>query len=37
MVSLDSHPEEWVRFTPRQRFTRFLIFAGILAAIAWAM
>jgi phosphonate transport system permease protein len=37
MVSLDSHPEEWVRFTPRQRFTRFLIFAGILAAIAWSI
>ena len=37
MVSLDATPEEWVRFTPRQRFTRFLIFAGILVAIAWAM
>jgi phosphonate transport system permease protein len=36
MVSPDSHPEEWARYTPRERFTRFLIFAGILAAIAWA-
>ena len=37
MVSLDATPEEWVRFTPRQRFTRYVIFAGIVAAIAWAM
>jgi phosphonate transport system permease protein len=37
MVSLDATPEEWARFTPRQRFTRFLIFAGVLIAIAWAM
>jgi phosphonate transport system permease protein len=37
MVSLDATPEEWARFTPRQRLTRFLIFAGVLAAIAWAL
>jgi phosphonate transport system permease protein len=37
MVSLDSHPEEWARYTPRERFTRFLVFAGVLMAIAWAM
>jgi phosphonate transport system permease protein len=37
MVSLDTRPEDWVRFTPRQRLTRFLIFAGVLLAIAWAM
>jgi phosphonate transport system permease protein len=36
MVSLDSHPEDWARYTPRERFTRFLVFAGILLAIAWA-
>ena len=37
MVSLDATPEEWVRFTPRQRLTRFAIYAGVLIAIAWAM
>jgi phosphonate transport system permease protein len=37
MVSLDSTPEDWVRFTPQQRMTRFAIFAGVLVAIAWAM
>jgi phosphonate transport system permease protein len=36
MVSLDSHPENWARYTPRERFTRFLVFAGIVLAIAWA-
>jgi phosphonate transport system permease protein len=37
MVSLDATPQDWERFTPRQRLTRFLIFAGVLLAIAWAM
>jgi phosphonate transport system permease protein len=37
MVSLDARPEDWVRFTPRQRMMRFAVFAGVLAAIAWAM
>ncbi|MGF1621081.1 MAG: phosphonate ABC transporter, permease protein PhnE [Rhodomicrobiaceae bacterium] len=36
MVSLDSHPENWARYTPRERFTRFLVFGGIVLAIAWA-
>jgi phosphonate transport system permease protein len=36
MVSMDAYPEEWARYTPRERFQRFLIFAGILLAIAWA-
>jgi phosphonate transport system permease protein len=37
MVSLDARPEDWARFTPRQRLTRFALFAGVLLAIAWAM
>ena len=37
MVEPGQHGRRWVRFTPRQRFTRFLIFAGILAAIAWSI
>jgi phosphonate transport system permease protein len=37
MVSLDTRPEDWVRFTPRQRLTRFAIYAFVLISIAWAM
>ncbi|WP_099867549.1 phosphonate ABC transporter, permease protein PhnE [Pararhizobium haloflavum] len=36
MVSLDAHPEDWARFTPRQRMQRYAIFAFILIAIVWA-
>jgi phosphonate transport system permease protein len=37
MVSLDANPQEWIRFTPRQRLTRFTIYAFVLMSIAWAM
>jgi phosphonate transport system permease protein len=36
MVSLDDHPENWARYSPRERFTRFLVFGGIVLAIVWA-
>lgn len=29
--------DEWTRFTPRQRYRRFAVFALCLAAIAWAL
>ncbi|MGH6946591.1 MAG: phosphonate ABC transporter, permease protein PhnE [Kiloniellales bacterium] len=37
MVSLDSDPVAWSRFTPRQRLQRFAIFFGTVAALAWAL
>jgi phosphonate transport system permease protein len=37
MVSLDARPEDWVRFTPRQRLIRFGVYAFVLISIAWAM
>ncbi|MFP4537393.1 MAG: phosphonate ABC transporter, permease protein PhnE [Dichotomicrobium sp.] len=36
MVSQDHYPDEWARYTPTQRFLRFLAFAGVALAIAWA-
>lgn len=37
MVSLDSDPAQWARFTPRQRLQRFAIFLATVAALAWAL
>lgn len=37
MVSLDARPDEWARFTPRQRLQRFAILLGTVAALAWAL
>ena len=37
MVGLDSHPEEWARYTPRQRMQRFLIYLFCIAAIVWSL
>ncbi len=37
MVSLDAHPDEWARFTPRQRLQRFAIFLATVAALAWSL
>ena len=36
MVSLDARPEDWARFTPRQRLQRYAIFGFIVLSIAWA-
>mgnify|MGYP001141187407 CR=1 FL=1 len=32
MVSMDARPDEWARFTPRQRLQRFAIFLVTVAA-----
>lgn len=37
MVSLDSDPRDWARFTPRQRLQRYAVFGVIVLAIAWAL
>ena len=37
MVGLDSHPEEWARYTPRQRMQRFLIYLFCIAAVVWSL
>lgn len=37
MVSLDSDPAQWARFTPRQRLQRFAIFLATVAVLAWAL
>jgi phosphonate transport system permease protein len=37
MVSLDHLPEDWARFTPRQRLQRYGIFLGCGLAVAWAL
>ncbi|WP_274424900.1 phosphonate ABC transporter, permease protein PhnE [Chelativorans sp. YIM 93263] len=37
MVGLDATPDEWVRFTPRQRLQRFAIYLVCVAAIVWAL
>jgi phosphonate transport system permease protein len=28
---------EWIRFTPQQKLTRFAVYLGVVAAIAWAL
>jgi phosphonate transport system permease protein len=37
MVSLDARIDDWSRFTPRQRFQRYVTFGIIVAAIGWAL
>lgn len=37
MVSLDSSPADWARFTPRQRLQRFAIYLATIAVLAWAL
>lgn len=37
MVSLDAHPAEWARYTPRQRLQRFAIFLATAAILAWSL
>lgn len=37
MVSLDAHPAEWARYTPRQRLQRFAIFLATVAVLAWSL
>jgi phosphonate transport system permease protein len=37
MVSLEPTPEDWSRFTPRQRLQRYGIFLGCGLAVAWAL
>lgn len=37
MVGMDSHPEEWARYSPRQRMQRFLIYLFCVAAIVWSL
>ena len=37
MVSLDTTPEDWVRYTPRQRLQRFAIFLICGVAVFWSL
>ncbi|MDZ5699667.1 phosphonate ABC transporter, permease protein PhnE [Chelativorans sp. M5D2P16] len=37
MVDLDATPEDWVRYTPRQRLARYLAYLFCIAAIVWAI
>lgn len=37
MVSLDSRPAEWSRYSARERLVRFAVFLGAGAIIAWSL
>lgn len=37
MVSLDSRLDDWSRYSPRERLTRYAVFLGVGLTIAWSL